>query len=308
MLCCVTIDPTLCGGSLEGKKTRQVFFSLTDSDAFPSTYLLSGAKAQPVIPKNGLYLTLEDVQANAVLGYNIHSCPTRVISLENTLNGVIMPLDEVRRISSFAREHGIRMHCDGARLWEVVSAGAGTLPQFCELFDTVTMCFSKGLCAPVGSVIVGSEDTIKHCRWMRTAIGGALHKPGLLTAAARVAVDETFGTKSDGSESRLKKTHQLAKEIEALWIGKRGRMLLPVDTNMCWLDLDGAGCSDSRFDEIGKSAGLKLDGSRLVVHYQIFQNRDEVLRRLEVVFSQVLSASERENTETKPGRTSKYQV
>lgn len=240
-----------------------------------------------------------------VLGYDIHSCPTRVISLENTIHGVIMPLEEVRRISAFAREHRIRMHCDGARLWEAVSAGAGSLPQFCELFDTVTMCFSKGLCAPVGSIIVGSEETIKHCRWIRSAIGGGLHKPGLLTAAAKVAVDETFGTKPDGSESRLKTTHHLAKDIEALWMEKGGRMTLPVQTNMCWLDLDDAGCSDSRFNEVGRTFGLKLDGSRLVIHCQIYENREEVLRRLGGVFSRVLSGAEREANVT---RTSLYQA
>ena len=94
-----------------------------------------------VIPRNGVYLTLEDVKANVVFeDGDLHSCPTRVISLENTLNGMVMPFEEAERISKFAREHGIIMHLDGARLWEAVAAGAGTLPDFCALFDTVSLC------------------------------------------------------------------------------------------------------------------------------------------------------------------------
>lgn len=243
--------------------------------------------AQTVSPSNGRYLTLEDIEANTILDDDIHSCPTRVISLENTLDGMIMPLDEVRRISSFARKHGIKLHCDGARLWEAVAAGAGTLPQFCELFDTVTLCFSKGLSAPVGSILVGSHATMKHCRWVRRAIGGGLHKPSFITAAARVSVDEVFGTQPDGSEGVLKKTHQMAKEVEALWTKRGGKLLNPVDTNMCWLDLASVGCSEDRFNKLGAEAGIKLDGERIVLHSQAFQNHDEVLQRLEKVFDRV---------------------
>ena len=71
---------------------------------------LCGALVKGVVPKNGVYLTLEDVRKNVVLGDEIHSCPTRIISLENTLGGTIMPLEEVQRISAFAREHRIKMH------------------------------------------------------------------------------------------------------------------------------------------------------------------------------------------------------
>ena len=154
----------------------------------------------PITPKNGIHMTLEEVKSHVVLSDDVHACPTRVISLENTLNGMIMPLSEVRRISAFAREHDIRMHCDGARLWEAVAAGAGTLPEFCAEFDTISLCFSKGLGAPVGSILVGTETLLKHARWVRKAIGGGMRQPGVVTAAARVAVDETFGPAVDGKK------------------------------------------------------------------------------------------------------------
>lgn len=271
-----------------------------------SVALLTGALVKTVVPSNGVYLTLEDVIVNAVLDDDVHSSPTRVISLENTLNGMIMPLSEARRISAFAREHGIKMHCDGARLWETVASGEGTLPEFCELFDTISLCFSKGLGAPVGSIIVGSKKDIKHARWTRKSIGGGTRQPGLLTAAARVAVDTTFGTKPDGSNGWLKTSHELAKKVETLWTAKGGKLAHPAHTNMCWLDLESAGCSSERFVQLGKEVGLTLLGSRLVLHYQVAQNGEEVLRRLGEVFDKVFSETASEEGKQKVGAQSMY--
>lgn len=259
---------------------------MTDVDSVSS---LTGATVKPVVPKNGIYLTLEDVKANVVISDNFHDCPTRVISLENTLNGMIMPLSEVKRISQFARENGIKMHCDGARLWEAVVAGAGTLKEFCAQFDTLSLCFSKGLGAPVGSIIVGDSKTLQHARWTRKAIGGGMRQPGFITACARVAVDETFGTKDDGSDGLLKQTHEMAKKVEALWTGLGGKLVHPVHTNMAWLDIEAAGCSTEKFTELSEAEGLAVGGGRLVTHYQIAQNGEEVLARLERVFKKVFA-------------------
>ncbi|KAL7947465.1 pyridoxal phosphate-dependent transferase [Trichoderma barbatum] len=250
---------------------------------------LTGATVKPVVPKNGMYLTLEDIKANVIISDNVHDCPTRVISLENTLNGMVMPLSEVKRISQFARENGIKMHCDGARLWEAVVSGAGSLGEFCAQFDTVSLCFSKGLGAPVGSIIVGEKKTLEHSRWTRKSIGGGMRQPGFITAVARVAVDETFGTKPDGSDGLLKQSHEMAKKVEALWTGMGGKLVHPVQTNMAWVDIDAAGCSLERFTELSKDEGLAVGGGRLVTHYQIAQNGDEVLQRLERVFKKVFA-------------------
>ncbi|KAI0423271.1 pyridoxal phosphate-dependent transferase [Xylaria grammica] len=250
---------------------------------------LCGAMITAVKPSNGRYLTLEDVQENVILGDDVHDCPTRVISLENSLNGMVMPLEEVRRISSFARDNGILMHCDGARLWEVVASGAGSLTDFCACFDTISLCFSKGLGAPIGSIVVGSKSLIKHGRWVRKSIGGGLRQSGVVTAAARVAVDTTFGKDSNGQDGLLKATHATAQRVEKLWTELGGRMTLPVETNMCWLDLESLGCSAARFEQLGREAGLKLIGNRLITHYQI---GEEAIQKLAAIFQQVA----RENT------------
>lgn len=255
---------------------------------------LTGALVKTVVPVNGVHLTLEDVKANVVLSRDIHSCPTRVISLENTLNGMVMPLDEVRRISAFAREHGIHVHCDGARLWEAVASGAGTLPEFCAELDTVTMCFSKGLGAPVGSVLCGTTEAMRHARWTRKALGGGTRQPGLLTAAAKVAITDTFGTRDDGSDGWLRRTHELATKVAGMWTEKGGKLLHPVHTNMIWLDLAAAGCAAARFVRLGRDEGLALLGGRMVVHYQVAQRADEVMPRLARVFERVFAESKGE--------------
>ncbi|KAK3337245.1 pyridoxal phosphate-dependent transferase [Cercophora scortea] len=242
---------------------------------------LTGAHVQTVVPSNGIHLTLADIQSAAHLDSDVHTCPTRVISLENTLNGLIMPLSEIKLISSFARDHGIKLHLDGARLWEVVAAGSGrsSLSDFASHFDTISLCFSKGLGAPIGSILVGDARTIKHARWVRKSIGGGLRQSGVVTAAARVAVDETFGKGSAGEGGKLRNTHVLAKEIARIWTDDLGgKLVYPVQTNMLWVDLEDAGCSFERINELGRQEGLKLFGNRMIVHYQIYENRETIMQ------------------------------
>ncbi|KAM3074862.1 hypothetical protein ACMFMG_008275 [Clarireedia jacksonii] len=246
---------------------------------------LCGALVKGVVPKNGIYLTLEDIQKSVVISNDIHSCPTRVISLENTLSGTIMPLAEVQRISAFARAHGIKMHLDGARIWEAVVAGAGSLPDFTREFDSVSLCFSKGLGAPVGSILVGGREFIKHARWIRKSIGGGLRQAGVVTAAARVAVDETFGRGPNGEGGKLRGSHEMARRIAGIWTGMGGRLLQPTETNMVWLDLEDVECSGEAFVQLGKEKGLRFLGGRLVVHYQI---GEEAVGRLEEVMRELM--------------------
>ncbi|KAH6984808.1 pyridoxal phosphate-dependent transferase [Ilyonectria sp. MPI-CAGE-AT-0026] len=267
---------------------------------------LSGGQITPVVPKNGRYLTLEDVMANATLDDDVHGCPTRVISLENTLHGMVTPLSEVKRIAEFAREHGIKMHCDGARLWEAVVSGAGSLPDFCSHFDTISLCLSKGLGAPVGSILVGPKETLKHARWVRKSIGGGLRQTGIVTSAGRVAVEQTFGSSPTGSDGLLKQSHEMARKVEDLWTSMGGKVAEPTETNMCWLDLEAAGCSQKRLIECGAEAGLKFMCNRLVTHYQVAQNEDEVLRRLRVAFEKILASGEDLSVTQKVGKSSVY--
>ncbi|KFY70590.1 hypothetical protein V499_09056, partial [Pseudogymnoascus sp. VKM F-103] len=179
---------------------------------------LSGALVQGVVAGNGRFLTLEDVKRKVVLSDDVHACPTRVISLENTLGGSIMPLDETKRISEWARGEGILMHLDGARLWEAVVAGAGGLEEYTRCFDTVSLCFSKGLGAPIGSILLGSKEVVKRARWVRKSIGGGLRQSGVVAAAARVGVEETF------LGGKLKRGQEMAKRVGEMWESRGGRL------------------------------------------------------------------------------------
>ena len=146
------------------------------------------------------------MKANVILDDDVHYAATRVISLENTLNGTILPQSEIRAISAFARSEGIAMHLDGARLWHVVAETGHPLAELCEPFDTVSLCFSKGLGAPIGSCLVGSKSVIKQARKFRKLFGGGMRQVGSLSGAAAYAVSNHMPL--------LPKVHELAKKLE----------------------------------------------------------------------------------------------
>ncbi|KAI5240102.1 hypothetical protein E4T42_08500 [Aureobasidium subglaciale] len=246
---------------------------------------MCGAMIQAVVPANNKYLTLEDIKKYAVISNDIHACPTKLLSLENTLNGIVTPLEDFQRISAWAKENNILMHLDGARLWEAVASGAGSLKDYCACFDSISLCFSKGLGAPIGSIIVGTKQFRERARWIRKSIGGGLRQAGVVTAAARVAVEDTY------LGGRLAASHDRARSIASMWEKLGGKTSNPVETNMCWLDLDAAGISVTDFIAAGEKVGLRLGGGRLVVHYQI---SEEAVSRLKTLMEAVLKGKGKE--------------
>jgi threonine aldolase len=232
---------------------------------------LCGALIKAVAPANNHHLTLEDVQANASIVDDVHYCPTRVVCLENTLNGIVMPLEECRRIGAWAREHGLIMHLDGARLWDAVAAGAGSLKDYCACFDSVSMCFSKGLGAPIGSIVVGGKTFIQKARWARKMLGGGIRQAGVVSAPARVSVEETF------LGGKLAAAHEKARDVARYWQALGGKLAEPVETNMVWIDLQGIGMHYDDVAPIAAEHGIKALGDRFVIHYQI---SDEAISRL----------------------------
>ena len=109
----------------------------------------------------------------------VHFPPTRVVALENTLSGTILPLEDARQISEFvhnypvsAGQESIAMHLDGARLFDAVAAEGVRLRDYCSHFDSISFCLAKGIGAPMGSVIVGSTKFIERTKWFRKMFGG----------------------------------------------------------------------------------------------------------------------------------------
>ncbi|KAI4207712.1 MAG: hypothetical protein LQ349_009824 [Xanthoria aureola] len=253
---------------------------------------LTGAFPIQVVPQNDHHLTLLDVKKHAVLDDDVHHCPTRLISLENTLNGSILPLSDCRAISRFARQHHIPLHLDGARLWEAVSAGEGSLQEYCACFDSVSLCFSKGLGAPVGSIVAGSREFIRRARHVRKAMGGGMRQSGVIAAPARVAVDETF------LGGKLVRSHETARKVGGMWEAKGGHLAhggRGVESNMVWLDLDAAGVPVQEFVEAGVREGVKVMGGRIVCHYQIGEEGVRALGRvMDVVLGKTKAKGKRQ--------------
>jgi len=237
---------------------------------------LCGALVKGVVPADNHHLTLADVKKHAVISDDVHACPTRLISLENTLAGTILPLSDARAIAEWARaqEPPLHMHLDGARIWEAVVAGAGSLKDYCACFDSISLCFSKGLGAPIGSMLVGEPAFIKRARWVRKSIGGGLRQAGVVAAPARVAVEETF------LGGRLAASHEKAKQIARNWEELGGKLQFATETNMVWLDLEEAGIDTAEWSRIAAEFGLRLMRGRLVVHYQISDEGIEKLTRV----------------------------
>lgn len=173
-------------------------------------------------------LSLNEVESNINNAADVHQPITSLIALENTVvreAGSYYSLKQIREISEFARTKGIKMHLDGARLFNALTETKDSSKDYGKYFDTISICLSKGLGAPVGSVLACKKELEVKARRMRKAFGGGMRQAGFLAAAASYALDHHI----DG----LKEDHARAKEIgKALqplsWI----KSMMPVDTNI----------------------------------------------------------------------------
>ncbi|KIK26531.1 hypothetical protein PISMIDRAFT_261188 [Pisolithus microcarpus 441] len=222
----------------------------------------SGANVIPVFPENGHHLTWEDIEPRIVSGADVHIAPTRIVSLESTLNGTVIPQEDVIAISRHAREKGIIMHLDGARLWHVAVATGLSMKELCEPFESVSLCFSKGLGAPIGSCLVGSKEFIAKARCFRKVFGGGMRQTGYLAASAAYALTHHFPL--------LPRVHALAKRmqegLEEIGVG----ILSPAETCMLFYDPSAIGVG---YREVVERAAqlprpIYLNGSRLIMHIQ----------------------------------------
>ncbi|KAF5368468.1 hypothetical protein D9758_002363 [Tetrapyrgos nigripes] len=248
--------------------TQPPYTIVCDHRAHIYTYELSGvafhsgAQLIPVPPQNGHHLTVDDVSRSVVQGSDVHFAPTQVISLENTLNGTIFPQYDIVPISEFARSLGIKMHLDGARLWHVAAETGMSLKELCDPFDSVSLCFSKGLGAPVGSILLGTKEYITKARRVRKLFGGGMRQTGILAASVAYALTHHFPL--------LPRVHILARKLEKGLQDIGVTILSGAETCMVFYDATSIGTT---YDEIAEKglqlpSPLFLGGSRLVVHIQ----------------------------------------
>ncbi len=174
---------------------EQAHILLYESGAAP---VISGIQVRPVKGVRGMF-TPEDVRA-IVRAEDQHVAPVRLVCMENTHNkagGTVLPLDGMRRIHEVARELGLRTHLDGARIWNAAVSLGVDPSAIAQHADSVSVCFSKGLGAPVGSAIAGTRDFVRTCRRIRKMLGGGMRQVGIIAAGALYALEHNRARMSD---------------------------------------------------------------------------------------------------------------
>jgi threonine aldolase len=194
---------------------------------------LSGVTAR-TFPGNCGLLSLEEIE-DAIRPDDIHYVKTRLVWLENTHNrggGRIQSLASIAAIRHWARENQLLMHLDGARLMNAVVATGTPAREWAQHFDTVSLCFSKGLGAPVGSALAGPAETIRRARGLRKLFGGGMRQAGILAAAGLHALDHHV--------ERLADDHAHAQVLASAFESNEGFSLEsgPVETNLVWVKVD----------------------------------------------------------------------
>ncbi|RPI32907.1 MAG: low-specificity L-threonine aldolase [Chloroflexota bacterium] len=216
-------------------------------------------------------LALEDI-LTAIRPDDPHDPVTRLVSIENTNNrcgGVSLSVEYTRAVGKLAREHGLRLHIDGARIFNAAVAQGVTAADLAAPADSITFCLSKGLCAPVGSVLCGSKAFIEQALRIRKQLGGGMRQAGVLAAAGIVALDSMI--------DRLAEDHARARTLAeslAAIPGFHLEMGMP-QTNMVFITLDDnipldAQKTAQHLAERGIRVGVVSQrGFRLVTHYWI---------------------------------------
>lgn len=216
---------------------------------------LSGVMIRPLTGERGQFSAAQVHEAFRV--ESIHAPRSAMLIVENTHNrggGSVWSLDQVREVTSAAREHGLRCHLDGARLWNACAATGHAPAAYAQHFDSISCCFSKGLGAPVGSVVAGDAKTIARVHRFRKMFGGTMRQSGVLAGACLHALDH--------HRERLVEDHANAKHLAAGLAQIPGLSLEPaqrrvgVETNMVFIDL----APDLSMDAASLSRALKEEG------------------------------------------------
>ncbi|WP_435017149.1 low-specificity L-threonine aldolase [Tundrisphaera sp. TA3] len=237
---------------------------------------LWGASTRTIEPARKM-LTLADLQGK-IRPDDPHYPRTRLVSLENTHNrggGRVHPITVVGEISGWARAHSLRMHLDGARLMNAVVASGIAAKEWARYFDTVAICFSKGLGAPVGSAIAGSADLIREAHRLRKVLGGGMRQAGIVAAGALHALDHHV--------DRLAEDHAHARILAEAVEETDGLSLEagPVETNLVWITVDPRVSTAREFAARLKEEGILVSALgpqaiRAVTHLDV--TREDAVR------------------------------
>ena len=239
---------------------------------------LSGLSPSLITGDNGI---LEpDQLLGTIKADNEHFPITKLLCLENTHNrggGRVQPYENVEQICQWAHENGLKTHLDGARLFNAVAATGISAKEWASHFDTVSICFSKGLGAPVGSALCGTKEQMYYARRHRKAFGGGMRQAGVIAAGALFALQNNI--------ERMTQDHENAQQLASMIKTTNGLSLPgPVDTNIVMMDID---------EKAGTAAALagELD-SQGVRCLALGPQRIRLVTHLDVTTEQVSTACE----------------
>lgn len=216
------------------------------------------------VGESGLF---DAAHVRAAIKPRAYYCPrTRLVVVENTHNragGRIFPAHDVAKIALVAREHGLALHLDGARIWNASAATGVAVAELCAPFDTVSVCFSKGLGAPIGSAICATKSTIEAALRFRKMLGGGMRQTGVVAAAALYALEH--------NRDRMVEDHDAAARLAAALGALSGVAVEPVETNI--INVDVTGDADRVVDN-AKRRGVRISATgahrlRLVTHLDV---------------------------------------
>jgi threonine aldolase len=242
---------------------------------------LSGVTCRLIGGEHGM-LDVFDLEGK-IRADNQHLCVTRLVCLENTTNvggGRVYPQQKIDRICDWAHRHGLKVHMDGARLFNAVVASGNSAAQICRDVDTISICFSKGLGCPMGSILVGSQAEISKARRIRKLFGGALRQAGIVAASALYALEHHV--------SRLQIDHDNARAFAEAIQSVDGLTVNPdnVETNLVFFEVDPELGNAAQLSVKLKQHGVRIGASgpqrlRACTHLDV--DRELVLRAAEVL-------------------------
>ncbi|NQW01235.1 MAG: low-specificity L-threonine aldolase [Rhodospirillales bacterium] len=224
--------------------------------------VLGSIQPQPIVNQPDGTLALADIEA-AIKPDDSHYAMTRLLALENTIGGRVIPMAYIHEATALARRHGLGCHLDGARAFNASVALGIPIAELVAPFDTISICLSKGLGAPVGSVLVGNADLIDRARRVRKMLGGGMRQVGILAAAGLYALEHNV--------ERLAEDHANAKELARQLCELPGVTANVPDTNIVFATIDQAridGLAD-HLQSGGIGVNTTYDKQRWVTHMDV---------------------------------------
>jgi threonine aldolase len=239
--------------------------------------VFSGISSRTWVAPSGL-LSATDPLSLMITGAGAYQVNTALVVVENTHNfggGTVQPIDEIRLLRKGCQERGVATHLDGARLWNAHVASGVALADYGREFDTVSVCLSKGLGAPVGSLLVGSAAAMAEARIWRKRYGGGMRQVGILAAAGRYALAHHI--------ERLADDHERARRAASAFAEAMPGCLDPasVETNILVIDVSGSGWAGADFASAALAEGVRLyavgpGAVRLVWHLDVSDQATDV--------------------------------